>query len=145
MSRADWYYTPEINLWLIVDGPLTGADISFVRGFYSRHMRLRKVVYFSAFSNEDFYLGGALGPAFRAEANLPKRHKNWPYFLNFPYTGCPGNIPGTVLPLRITKTPFTITYSIPAENARPFSKLALSATVLGLNTVISASAPTCIL
>jgi hypothetical protein len=69
---ADWYHAPEINLWLIKYGYLTGADSSFIGGFFSTHMRLRKVVYFSASCNEDFYLGGALGPVLRAEPNLRK-------------------------------------------------------------------------
>ncbi len=66
-------------------------------------------------------------------------------FLNFPYTGCPGNTPGTVFPFFTTKVPFTRTYSMPVENSSPFSNVALSATVLGLKIVMSASAPTCIL
>jgi hypothetical protein len=65
--------------------------------------------------------------------------------LNFPYTGCPGKVPATVLPFFNSNVPFTITYSIPAENSRPFSKVALSIIVSGSKIVISASAPNCIL
>ena len=58
--------------------------------------------------------------------------------------GCPGKTLETVLPFFNMKLPFTITYSIPSENASPFSKVALSKIVLGSKMVISASAPTCI-